>query len=55
SAFRDAVLLNSAAALVLADAAADLREGVALAAQSIDSGAARDKITAVARITQGVT
>ena len=53
SAFRDAVLLNSAAALVLADAAADLREGVALAAQSIDSGAARDKITAVASITQG--
>ncbi|MBV1896968.1 MAG: anthranilate phosphoribosyltransferase [Rhodobacteraceae bacterium] len=55
SAFRDAVLLNSAAALVLGDAAADLHEGVALAAQSIDSGAARDKITAVARITQGAT
>lgn len=53
SAYRDAVLLNSAAALVLADAATDLQEGVAMAVQSIDSGAARDKITAVARITQG--
>lgn len=55
SAYRDAVLLNAAAALVLADAAADLREGVAMAVQSIDSGAARDKITTVARITQGAT
>lgn len=55
TAYRDAVLLNSAAALVLADAAADLHEGVTMAAESIDSGAARDKITAVARITQGAT
>lgn len=53
SAFRDAVLLNSAAALVLADAATNLRDGVEKAVHSIDSGAARDKITAVARITQG--
>lgn len=52
SAYRDAVLLNAAAALVVADAASDLREGVAMAAQSIDSGAARDKINALARITQ---
>lgn len=52
SAYRDAVLLNSAAALVVADAAADLKEGVAMAAASIDSGAARAKIEAVARITQ---
>ncbi|QBF32193.1 anthranilate phosphoribosyltransferase [Thalassococcus sp. S3] len=55
SAYRDAVLLNAAAALVVADAAPDLRDGVALAAQSIDSGAARDKITALARITQDPT
>jgi len=53
SAYRDAVLLNAAAALVVADATADLREGVAMAAHSIDSGAARDKITALAHITQG--
>jgi anthranilate phosphoribosyltransferase len=52
SAYRDAVLLNSAAALVVADAAADLREGVEKAAVSIDSGAAGQKIAAVAQITQ---
>jgi anthranilate phosphoribosyltransferase len=51
SAYRDAVLLNSAAALVVAGNATDLREGVAKAAESIDSGAAKAKIEAVARIT----
>ena len=55
SAYRDAVLLNSAAALVVADAASDLKQGVEMARTSIDSGAARDKITAVARITQEAT
>ena len=55
SAYRDAVLLNAASALVVAEAASDLRTGVEMAAQSIDSGAAKDKITAVARITQGAT
>ncbi|MEX5596679.1 anthranilate phosphoribosyltransferase [Pseudophaeobacter sp. C1-32P7] len=53
SAYRDAVLLNSAAALVVAGDAEDLREGVAKAAHGIDSGAARDKIATVARITSG--
>ncbi|WP_170607824.1 anthranilate phosphoribosyltransferase [Ruegeria arenilitoris] len=52
SAYRDAVLLNAAAALVVADAASELREGVAMAAESIDSGKAKDKIAALARITQ---
>ncbi|MCR8828090.1 anthranilate phosphoribosyltransferase [Pseudosulfitobacter koreensis] len=52
SAYRDAVLLNSAAALVVADAAADLKTGVEMARTSIDSGAARAKIAAVAKITQ---
>jgi len=55
SAYRDAVLLNSAAALVVADAASDLRVGVEMARRSIDSGAAKDKITALARMTQGGT
>lgn len=55
SAYRDAVLLNSAAALVVADAASDLSQGVEMAAESIDSGKAKDKITALARITQGTT
>lgn len=52
NAYRDAVLLNSAAALVVADVATDLKLGVEMARTSIDSGAARDKITTVARITQ---
>ena len=51
SAYRDAVLLNAAAALVVAEAAADLRAGVEMAAASIDSGAAKGKIAALARIT----
>ena len=53
SAYRDAVLLNSAAALVVAGAAPTLVAGVDLAAQSIDSGAAREKIEALARVTSG--
>ena len=41
SAYRDAVLLNAAAALVIADKVPDLAEGAVLAANTIDSGAAR--------------
>ena len=52
TAYRDAVLLNSAAALVVSGKAADLREGVAMARQSIDSGAAKGKVTALASATQ---
>lgn len=52
SAYRDAVLLNAAAALVIAERAADLAEGVAFARESVDSGAARAKAEALARITQ---
>ncbi|MDA0963045.1 MAG: anthranilate phosphoribosyltransferase [Proteobacteria bacterium] len=52
-AYRDAVLLNAAAALVVAGAASDLRDGVARAAEAIDSGAARDKVAALAEITKG--
>lgn len=51
SAYRDAVLLNAAAALVVADAAADLRQGVEMARESIDSGAANGKIQALAALT----
>jgi anthranilate phosphoribosyltransferase len=39
-AFRDITLLNSGAALVIAGKAANLEDGIALAAHSIDSGAA---------------
>ncbi|MGB0901594.1 anthranilate phosphoribosyltransferase [Halocynthiibacter sp.] len=51
SAYRDAVLLNSAAALVVADHASDLKQGVEMAATSIDSRAALGKIEALAAIT----
>ena len=50
-AYRDAVLLNSAAALVVADTVSTLRDGVALAAESIDSGTAGAKVEALARLT----
>ena len=50
SAYRDIVLLNAAAALLVADKAETLAEGVAMAAASIDQGKARatlDKLVAV--------
>ena len=50
-AYRDAVLLNAAAALVVADKAGTLTEGVALARASIDSGAAKAKVDALRRLT----
>jgi anthranilate phosphoribosyltransferase len=50
-AYRDAVRLNAAAALVIAGKAMDLREGAEIAAHSIDSGAARDKVERLARLT----
>lgn len=51
SAYRDAVILNAAAALLIAGRAATLREGATLAAESIDSGAARTKAEALATLT----
>ncbi|WP_299725319.1 anthranilate phosphoribosyltransferase [uncultured Tateyamaria sp.] len=54
-AYRDAVLLNAAAALKVAGKVVDLSDGVALAQESIDSGAAKAKIKAVADITQKVS
>lgn len=53
NAYRDAVLLNAAAALVVADKADDLRSGVELAAHSIDSGAAKSKVEGLAKVTTG--
>ncbi|MFQ5621918.1 MAG: anthranilate phosphoribosyltransferase [Paracoccaceae bacterium] len=51
SAYRDAVLLNAAAALVIAGAAEDLRQGVEMGRESIDSGAAAGKVRALAELT----
>ncbi len=39
--YRDIVMMNAAAAFLVADRAETLREGIALAAEAIDSGAAR--------------
>ncbi|MCK0143282.1 anthranilate phosphoribosyltransferase [Aliiroseovarius sp. F20344] len=51
SAYRDAVLLNAAAALIVADKVDDLKAGVEMASESIDSGAAKAKIEALAALT----
>ena len=50
-AYRDAVLLNAAAALLVAGAVAALPDGVEKAARSIDSGAALKAVETLARIT----
>ncbi len=44
------MLLNAAAALVVAGQAEDLREGVARAAEAVDSGAARDRLERLRRL-----
>jgi anthranilate phosphoribosyltransferase len=49
---REVVLLNAAAALVAGGRVAALEEGLDLAAASIDSGAARDRLTHMVAFTQ---
>jgi anthranilate phosphoribosyltransferase len=51
--FRDAVIFNAAAALVVADKARSLAEGAELAARSIDGGGARAALARLVAITQG--
>jgi anthranilate phosphoribosyltransferase len=51
---RDIVLVNAAAALVAAGATTDLRAGMTLAAQSIDTGAAWKKVQQLAEFSQNV-
>jgi anthranilate phosphoribosyltransferase len=48
---RDAALANAAAALVCAGAATDLKAGVRLAAESIDRGAAAEKVSRLVAAT----
>jgi anthranilate phosphoribosyltransferase len=50
---REHTLLNTAAALVVGGVASDLQEGVDLAAQAIDSGAAQAKLSALIACSQG--
>ena len=49
SAYRDVALINAAAALVVAGRAKDLKEGVAIGAKSLDSGAASSAAEAADR------
>lgn len=49
---RDIVCLNAAAALVVADLVGDLKEGLQLAGQAIDSGGARRTLEALVKVTQ---
>ncbi len=51
SAYRDAVLFNAAAALVVADKANSLSEGIEIASESIDSGKAKEAVDVLARVT----
>ena len=50
-AYRDAVLLNAAAALVVADKVSDLKSGAEMAAEAIDNGAALAKLEGLAALT----
>jgi anthranilate phosphoribosyltransferase len=49
--YRDIVLLNAAAALIVADKASDLRHGVHLAREAIDSTRARDTLRRLVAIS----
>jgi anthranilate phosphoribosyltransferase len=55
SAAKDIVMLNAAAAMVVVGRAADLRAGVALARETIDSGAPLEKLEALAKLSQTLT
>jgi len=51
---RNVVLANAAGALLAADKVSSLREGVSVAAESIDSGAARRSLDALVALSQGL-
>jgi len=50
-AYRDIVLYNAAAALTIADKAADLKAGVAMATEAIDSGEAQARLARLVEIS----
>jgi anthranilate phosphoribosyltransferase len=52
-AYRDIVLLNSAAALIVADMVPDLRTGAELAASIIDSGKAKQTLARLVAVSNG--
>ena len=51
---RDVVLMNSAAALVVAGKAKDFRGGAAIAAEAIDSGAAIKKLEEIKKVSNSL-
>ena len=53
SAYRDVALLNAAAALIVAGRAKDLKEGVAIGAKSLDSGAADARLKHLIAVSRG--
>ena len=53
SPFRDVALLNAAAALIVAGRARNLKEGVALGTQSLDSGAAAARLKQLIVVSNG--
>ena len=50
---RDAVLLNAGGAIAAAGRAGDLREGIALAAEAVDSGRAGERLEELVRFSAG--
>ena len=54
-AYRDIVLINSAAALIVGGKARDLREGARLAADAIDAGAAQARLDKLIAISKAVS
>ncbi len=55
SAYRDIACLNAAAALVVADRAGTLADGLALAGAALDDGTARAVLDKLVRVSQGST
>ena len=51
--YRDVALMNAGAALVVAELAQSLKEGAALAAKSVDSGAAADRLDRLIKVSNG--
>jgi anthranilate phosphoribosyltransferase len=52
-AYRDTVLLNAGAALLVADKVATIEEGIALAAETVDSGKARQTLARLVAVSNG--
>ena len=53
-AYRDVVLFNTAAALMVSGKVTSLKDGVALAAETIDSGKALAKLDALIKVTNSL-